>query len=191
MKYALLAFLLFSLHAGAVADDGLQSHRFEIFETSTHILLLDRTTGATWVFQDGPEPKWLPVQKETIEQGSDETKAKLVASIAKSVQAEQTTLVRAVVTNHSATAMEDASITLDVGRAKIFRLTMENMTSDGNPLAWGIKRLAPGQSQVFEAQLMFSKELIGKAQVVKWKLQENSGEVTKSDVQTSVVARKH
>lgn len=200
MKYALLTFLLFSLHAGAVADDVLQSHRFEIFETSTRIFLLDRTSGSTWVFQDAPEPRWLPVQKEPIEQGLDavandrvkkfDAEAKLVASIAKSVQAGQMNLVRAVVTNHSATVMEDASITLDVGRAKIFALTLENTTSDRNPFAWRIKSLAPGKSQVFEAQLMFGKELIGKTPVVKWELQENSGKVTKSDVQTSVVAPK-
>lgn len=177
---AVVAFLGCSI---ANADDSAQPHRFSIIQAGHRTLLLDQTSGKTWILKEAPKLRWEEVPHKNDFQDLPtspqkrlfESELKLAVVARTSAEPGENFLVRAVVSNPTSTPRDHIAVSFDPGEAKVTNATTNRLRQDGNGYCWEIKRLEPGKERVFEAQLSFGKEASGQSHRLGWVLNEQSG----------------
>ncbi|GAA5505383.1 hypothetical protein [Novipirellula caenicola] len=183
-----IPFFLIAVNQWAAADDANTQRRFAIVQAASRTLLLDEYTGTTWVLIDSPNLRWHKIAfTESVEserkQPNDEpivsSPLKLISEAVDTVNAGQKTLVRVRVDNPTSNTYDHVLLTLSITGGQLISVTGDNtVESNVDSCTWRVERIAPGDTRVLEAQVMFGKDAVGQTSKFSWRLREPSGAMT-------------
>ncbi|TWT78653.1 hypothetical protein CA13_00490 [Planctomycetes bacterium CA13] len=164
----------------ATAEETVELQRFSIVQAASRTILLDRVSGTTWVLEESPHLRWQAIPQDSAsslraKRNLDTSKLKLVANARTSADAGENVLVRASVNNPTSTSADGFTIIFVPGEATVTSATSGTLKHDDDRCVWEVDRLDAGESKVFEVQVRFSKELVGKSPQLTWALRDRSG----------------